>query len=61
MTHEEVMKVIERIGLMKDVDPDTSRILNDAHEACIYLLTELATARARYNKALEVIYNNGDK
>ena len=59
MTNEQVLKVVERIGLVKDLDPDNSRLLNDAHEALIHLLTDLATARIQYKKLVDII--EGDK
>jgi len=58
MNHEEIIKVADRLERLKDMDPDYTRILNDAHGAIIQLLTDLSTARSLYNKALEDVHNN---
>lgn len=58
MNHEEIIKVADRLERLKDMDPDYTRILNDAHDAIIQLLTDLSTARSLYNKALEDVHNN---
>ena len=57
MNHEEVIKVARRLERVKDMDPDFARILNDAHDAIIQLMTDLATARNLYNEALETVYS----
>lgn len=57
MNHESVVKVVKRLERMKDMDPDYSRILNDAHDAIIQLLTDLSAARHLYNEALETIHS----
>jgi hypothetical protein len=57
MNHEDVIKVARRLDRVKDMDPDYSRILNDAHDAIIQLLTDLERARSLYNKALEDVHN----
>jgi len=58
MNNEEVLNLVRRIDTIKDVDPDYSRLLNDCHEAFLYLLTELAISRQRYNQALQTIHDN---
>jgi len=57
MNHEDVIKVARRLERVKDMDPDFARILNDAHDAIIQLMTDLATARHLYNEALETVYS----
>lgn len=57
MNHEEIIKVADRLERLKDIDPDYTRILNDAHDAIIQLLTDLSTARSLYNKALQDVHN----
>jgi uncharacterized membrane-anchored protein len=57
MNHEDVIKVARRLERVKDMDPDYARILNDAHDAIIQLMTDLATARNLYNEALETVYS----
>lgn len=61
MNHEDVIKVARRIERVKDMDPDFARILNDAHDAIIQLLTDLERARSLYNKALEDVHNKLEK
>ena len=57
MNHEDVIKVARRLERVKDMDPDYARILNDAHDAIIQLMTDLSTARNLYNEALETVYS----
>mgnify|MGYP001105032147 CR=1 FL=1 len=55
---QDVDRMLVRLDMVKDIDPDNKTLLNDAHHTLQYVFEEMKRLRMHNNQLMNVIYQN---